>query len=64
MSDQQIPGLSVVPAPDSPDEIETLVGCPWCDGVGMVTSEKRHGWLEAHPELRKLPTDEPPPEAA
>lgn len=31
----------------------TQVPCPWCEGHGMVTVEKRAEWLASHAELHK-----------
>ncbi len=29
----------------------TLVPCPWCDTIGMTTSERAAEWKGAYPEL-------------
>lgn len=37
----------------------TLMECPWCDGAGLVTVEKRAEWLAKYPELDPPKDSEP-----
>jgi len=52
--------MSVVPGPTIEQiadverlrrEAPTLVPCPWCAGLGMVSVDRRAEWLAAYAEL-------------
>lgn len=39
----------------APDDVPTMVPCPWCSGIGCVSVAKRSEWISVYPELARTP---------